>query len=355
MSALPIGLALVGAGAFGTFCLEAFAALPEVQIRAIVDTDAQRAHEAAQRYNAQPYTRLESILDQPDIAIVALNTPPYLHARQGLAVLNAGKHLFCEKPLALTVEAGTRLVERAHSQGVLLTVNYVMRHNPLWRLAALLRQSGVLGTLRHMSLMNHAAGLELPDDHWFWDPTLSGGIWVEHGVHFFDAFALVAGTDGQIVASHYFTREDGAIDRVEALARYESVGAHFYHAFDQSAQTEKTTVHLAFQDGYVTLHEWVPTRMVITSTLSAVDLRSLVAPHGEALSSLVIEADGSTMDIRTPGEKSTVYQQGIQQGMRALVYAITHEQPESLQVTGDIALKSLRLALACVTSERDDP
>jgi predicted dehydrogenase len=65
--------------------------------------DIERVQVLAPRYAAQPYAELDALLENPDVEIVALNTPPFLHARQGLAVLRAGKHLFCEKPLALTV------------------------------------------------------------------------------------------------------------------------------------------------------------------------------------------------------------------------------------------------------------
>src|SRR5690606_14636556 len=111
--------------------------------------------------------------------------------------------------------------------GVRLTVDYVMRHNPFWDAAARLRRDGVLGRLLQMDLVNHAAGLDLPPDHWFWDPAQSGGIWVEHGVHFFDAFAWVAGAPGDVAASQAFARPDGAVDRVAALARYGEAAAHF--------------------------------------------------------------------------------------------------------------------------------
>src|SRR5438067_1337202 len=95
----PLGIGLVGAGAFGEFCLAAFAELPQVRIVAVADTELARAEMLAGRYNARAYPALEALLSDSTVSIVALNTPPYLHAPQGMATLNAGKHLFCEKPL----------------------------------------------------------------------------------------------------------------------------------------------------------------------------------------------------------------------------------------------------------------
>jgi len=335
-----IGIGLVGAGAFGQFCLKAFAAMPEARIVAVADIDAGRAREQAAQYGARACTGLADLLADDGVAIVALNTPPYLHHAQGLAVLEAGKHLFCEKPLALTEAEGAALIRAADEHGVRLTVDYVMRHNPFWAAAAALRQSGVLGALRHMDLANHAAGLELPDDHWFWTPEKSGGIWIEHGVHFFDAFAWVAGQPGEVTASQAFTRPGGVIDRVEALARYGATAAHCYHAFDQSGATEQTTVTLTFERGYVTLREWVPTSLELLTPVPPGRWQALL-PGEVALASL---PDGRfRATASAPEGKSAVYRASIQAGLRNLIRAVRGAEP--LAVTGRMGLDSL--AMAC--------
>lgn len=337
-----VGVGLVGAGAFGVFCLDAFALMPEVRILGVADSIAERAESLAVKHHARPYHSLDSMLDDPSIEIVALNTPPFLHGGQGLAVLNAGKHLFCEKPLALTVEEGDSLVQTAEANNLRLTVDYVMRRNPYWQAAADLCRDGVLGALRHMDLANHAAGLNLSADHWFWDVGKSGGIWIEHGVHFFDAFAWVAGVDGEMSASAAYTRPDGVIDRVEALAHYGSAAAHFYHAFDQSGVTEQTTVILTFERGYVTLREWVPTSIEILTPLSADKL----TPYLPGTVDTRVLADGRLFARAfAPEGKSALYRASIQAGLRDLALAV-RDPDHALAVTGREGLASLRLAVA---------
>lgn len=337
----PVGIGLVGAGAFGAFCLDAFAAMPEVQIVAVADVDAARTRSLAVKHHATFYDSLDALLADSSVEIVALNTPPYLHASQGLAVLSAGKHLFNEKPLALTLEDGATLISEAAARDLRMTVDYVMRWNPYWAAAAKLAQDDVLGQLRHMDLTNHAAGLELPADHWFWDNAKSGGIWIEHGVHFFDAFAWVAGTPGQIAASQSYTRADGATDRVEALGRFGETAAHFYHAFDKSGQTEQTTVNLTFERGYLTLREWVPTSIELLTTVEPETLRPYLPGK---LSKL--EQVGSLYRVYAfaPEGKSAVYRASIQAGMRDLAQAV-HNPAHSLAVTGQDGLDSLRMAV----------
>jgi predicted dehydrogenase len=336
----PIGIGLVGAGAFGEFCLAAFSEMPEVRIAAVADLDAARAESLASKYDAAAYGSLDELLADPSVGIVALNTPPYLHETQGRAAIAAGKHLFCEKPLALTVGGGAALIEAAEARGVRLTVDYVMRRNPIWAAAAALRKSGVLGRLLHMSLTNHAAGLNLPEGHWFWDKAKSGGIWIEHGVHFFDAFAWVAGTNGEIVSSRQFARTDGVIDRVEALAQYGETAAHFYHGFTHSKETEQTTVALTFERGHIKLHEWVPTVLELTTDVPSDEFAALLPPvSGQT-------PDGAlTRHMIKLDSKSQIYRESIQAGMRDLAYAVRDPHAQ-LAVDGTHGLASLRMAVA---------
>lgn len=341
----PVGIGLVGAGAFGEFCLNAFASMREVRTVAVADIDPDRANRLANRYGAAAYPSLETLLANSAVEIVALNTPPHLHGAGGLTVLRAGKHLFCEKPLALDLEIGEQLLKERDARYLRLTVDYVMRHNPFWHAAAAIRRDGVLGRLLHMDLANHAAGLNLPDTHWFWDVAQSGGIWVEHGVHFFDAFAWVAGCDGDITGSHTFRRADGVIDRVECLARFgdrsSGASAHFYHGFTHSSATEQTTVTLTFERGYVTLREWVPTSIEIVTPLDSATLTPYL-PGADTTTPQI----GSMQRVMNsaPEGKSALYERSVQAGMRDLAHAV-RDPAHALTVTGEHALASLRMAV----------
>src|SRR5690348_5464372 len=110
-----VGIAMVGAGAFGQFCLRAFSAVDSIRIAAVVDTQLEQAQRLAGQYGADAYADMEPMLARPDIAVITLSTPPYLHGIQGLTVLKAGKHLFCEKPLAVTIDDAEVLIQAARA------------------------------------------------------------------------------------------------------------------------------------------------------------------------------------------------------------------------------------------------
>lgn len=335
-------LALVGLGAFGRFCLQAFSLMPNVQLVAVCDVDLARCQWAVEQYGVKAYDSLDVLLKNQDIEIVALNTPPYLHAEQGLAILNAGKHLFCEKPLALSIEDAAKLLHVAAANQRYLTVNYVMRHNSFWNAAAKLAQSGIFGKLTHMDLVNHAAGLELNPEHWFWDKRLSGGIWIEHGVHFFDAFAMVAGTKGEIQASLNYARPDGIVERVESLASYGNAAAHFYHAFNQSSKTEQTTARLSLENAYLTLREWIPTSLEILTGVAPEQIKGFL----QGTIQEEIRDDGRYL-IRSyaPEGKSAIYQAAIQASLQDFIEAIGNAEHHAKLGEKDI-LNSLQMAIA---------
>jgi predicted dehydrogenase len=200
--------------------LEVYAEIPDLRVVAVADVDETYRQEAAQRFGVRPYAEAADLLAAPDVDIVVISTPPHIHAPLSLAAARAGKHIFCEKPLALSLDEADAVIAMAEQHNVCLTVDYVLRPNPLNRHLRNLLHSGVLGPLLHMSLENLATDEALKPGHWFWDPALSGGIWVEHGVHFFDLFRWLSGEQAQAITAFAHTQPDGCRDRVWATVRY---------------------------------------------------------------------------------------------------------------------------------------
>src|SRR5258708_22501531 len=128
-----------------------------------------------------------------------------LHVPQVLAALEAGKHVICEKPLAMTVAEADTLIAMARKRDRVLVANLMQRYNPLFDAIKHLIQDQVLGELLHGYFENYASDENLPPEHWFWDRSKSGGIFVEHGVHFFDMFEGWLGP-GVVVAAQRSVR-----------------------------------------------------------------------------------------------------------------------------------------------------
>ncbi len=255
----PIHYGLIGCGGFGQFCLEAFSGMPEVKIVAVADIDANLAAETAAKYAAKAFSDVSRFVEQPDLDLVHIATPPFLHFPQALLALQAGKHVLCEKPLAVSLAQGLKLVEIARDRGKILPVNFVLRYTPITETVKELIESGILGAPLYASFINNAADENLPAEHWFWDPKRSGEIFVEHGVHFFDLYRYWFGEAVVRSAQAELRPGTSQTDRVFCQMRHPNgVIATHYHGFDQPNCLDRQRHIIIFETGDISVSGWIP-------------------------------------------------------------------------------------------------
>jgi len=257
------GYALIGCGAFGQFCLEQYEAMDELRKVAVADVQPETAHAVAERFGVEACRSPEALFARDDVDIVHVATPPYTHKDLVLNALHADKHVLCEKPLAIDLNDARELVDAARERGRVLAVNLIMRYNPLCETVKRIVDEQLLGEPLHGFFENYAKDEPLPPDHWFWKPESSGGIFVEHGVHFFDLFEWWLGS-GEVVAAQECARPGtGIIEQVNCTAVYGSALVNFYHGFHQATRMDRQELRLVFERGSIRLFEWVPTRIEI--------------------------------------------------------------------------------------------
>ena len=123
-----------------------------------------------------------------------------------------------------------------------------------------------LGALLRGQLFNCAGDEGLVPGHWFWDREQSGGIFVEHGVHFFDLAAFWLGP-GRVLGAQRFRRPGSeGIDQVSCSVAYgEQACFGFYHSFTQASRLDRQEIRLVFERGELTLRGWVADRMEMTA------------------------------------------------------------------------------------------
>jgi predicted dehydrogenase len=284
-----IRVGLVGCGAFARFSMARYRALPGVTIQAVADIDSAAAQRAALELEADVLAP-ETLLVAPDVDLVYIATPPATHFRQARLALEAGKHVLVEKPLATTVADAETLAVLAEREGRCCVANLVERYSPLADAVRDVIGSGLLGDLVHGLFVNDAADEGLGPRHWFWNRSVSGGIFVEHGVHFFDLVASWLGP-GEVVAAARSVRPprpghrdgcDAAVEeQVMCVCRYAPPGAacrtadaacgdgdgdghagvlfHFEHGFHQPSRMDRQEMRLVFERGELRLFDWVPT------------------------------------------------------------------------------------------------
>ncbi|KAH8667636.1 DegT/DnrJ/EryC1/StrS aminotransferase family-domain-containing protein [Tricladium varicosporioides] len=147
-------IAVVGCGQWGQNLVRNFAKLQALD--AIVDAIPSRADKAAEQLISQGYNHAvkargwESVLADHSISAVVLATPAPQHADMAVAALNAGKHVFVEKPLALTVTDGERIQDAAHKARKIVMVGHSFQYHPAFLKLKSLVDQGELGRLLHI-------------------------------------------------------------------------------------------------------------------------------------------------------------------------------------------------------------
>ena len=190
-----VGVSVIGAGGFArSVHLPNLAKLSDVQLRGVADASGMTAQSAGKKFGFSFCTSAEDeILGDPDTDAVFLVTPHSQHADGVCRALAAEKHVFVEKPLAISLD-GLRQVHTAlESAGHGLMVGFNRRFSPLAKeLKQFVTGQGPLTVLYRCN-----AG-SLPGDHWMSDPAQGGRI-VGEACHFFDFFAYLTGADPKTV------------------------------------------------------------------------------------------------------------------------------------------------------------
>ena len=191
-------LGVIGAGVFArTMLLPALKEVPGCELHTVVTSRGISAEHGQERFGfANAATDEDAVFDDPDVNAVLLATPHSLHARQTVRALNAGKHVFVEKPLALTREDLLEVVAAAHRSPAFFQIGFNRRFAPL-SLAAKAHLETLPGR-RHILVRVNAG--QLPDDHWQRDADQGHGRILGEACHFIDLGAFLAGAP--IVSVH---------------------------------------------------------------------------------------------------------------------------------------------------------
>lgn len=310
MSDVKTSLGVIGCGGFGLFALQQFVQVPGVELRAMAGTARPAAESAARRYGLEDVVAIERLLAMPEIDVVYIATPPFLHFEQAKAALSAGKHVICEKPLAMTLADADELVALANQQDRLLVANLMQRYNPVFDLVREVISQQLLGEVLHGYFENYASDEGLPPEHWFWDRGKSGGIFIEHGVHFFDLFAGWLG-QGEVVSAQASVRAASRCeDQVQCAVQY-GTGAHinFYHGFTQPHRLDRQELRLIFERGDITLFGWIPTRVRIHGLADETNMHKLCDLFPAARVDAIAGYGGNERHCIGHGRSHDVYQQ----------------------------------------------
>jgi predicted dehydrogenase len=208
-----VNVGLIGGGGIARLHALAYAgasayfapSLPPVRLRRLAEADATLARAAAERLRFEEWTAdWEALVASPDVDVVSVATPNYLHAPMAIAAAAAGKHVFCEKPLSNTAADAERMCRAAEAARIVNAVNFNYRKVPAIAFIARLIREGRLGDVREFRaafLQDWGNDTRIPRSWKFEASRAGGGSLIGVGSHLIDLARHLVGELDRVVAT----------------------------------------------------------------------------------------------------------------------------------------------------------
>lgn len=241
-------IAIVGAGTMGTMHAASCRNLPEVEVAWVVDLELERAEALAATLGARATSAITDALNDPTVEVVMITVPTPFHRALTEQAAAAGKHVFCEKPIALTLADGRAMTEACARAGVRFMVGHVVRFFPEYaRIHGLLAEEaiGQVGVVRASRLNAYPyAGRA-----WYTNFDWSGGPVVDMLIHDFDTLRWYFGEVERVYARglSYSPHRD-KVDYALAILRFSNgVIAHLETSWAHTSF--RTAIEIAGSEG----------------------------------------------------------------------------------------------------------
>ncbi len=316
-----LGVAVIGCGFIGNVHLRAWSKVKGSRIIAAVDLIGGKAKRAAEAYKA-PYwlTDYTKVLEMREVDIVDVCTPTYTHAEIVVSAAKSGKHVLCEKPIALRLSDADDMIGAARKAGVKFMVAHCLRFWPEYVESKRLVESGAIGEPRIARAYRLSPFPEWAP--WHKDRRLGGGVFVDMSIHDVDFLRWAMGEVEEVFA------------RGGTLKTADSTSHDFTHAI------------LKFKSGAIAYVEgsWIqPPGFPFTTYLEIVGTHGMLAVDNHSPAALKVYRPGEPPAVYTPFEEDA-YDKEVKHFYECIVRDLEPAVP------GEEAKKTLEVTLAAVKS-----
>jgi len=187
----PTRVCLVGAGRAGQVHAESLVRhIPQGKLVALVDQNAAALEDAGSRFGVEArFSSLDEAAESVEFEAVVITTPTFTHCELAKAAAARGKHILCEKPMALTLTECDEMIAAAGQHGVLLQIGFMRRFDPDFEAAAARIEAGEIGRPMLIKSLTHGPGLP---PAWARDLNISNGMLAEVNSHDWDSIRWLA-------------------------------------------------------------------------------------------------------------------------------------------------------------------
>jgi predicted dehydrogenase len=193
-------IAIVGCGFMGRMHANVYSSLPNAELVAVADRRCGQVDDFRSAFGIPGYDSLDALLSKENIDAVDICLPTFLHKEATLQAARAGKHVFCEKPMALTLDEADEMIVACEDAGVRLMIGHCIRFWPEYAYLKNVAQEGTLGKLLSVNLTRYGEFPHWSSENWLADEQKSGGGALDMHIHDTD-FALFLLGDPKRIAS----------------------------------------------------------------------------------------------------------------------------------------------------------
>lgn len=213
-----LGVCIVGAGDMGSKHAERWRSLPHAQVVAVVDIIDQRAERLARAHGLDTWhTAYQPAVSLPQVDVVSVCVPTRDHPDISIYAANHGKHVLCEKPIALTLAQAEAMIDAARRNGVKLGLGFMRRYSPVMADLKTWLAQGKLGR----PVMYHAADVrEIRPKREMHNQQANGGPVIDMGVHLFDGWSFIFDSPPEVVFAQGLTigQNQPALAHIDKIA-----------------------------------------------------------------------------------------------------------------------------------------
>ena len=214
-----VRVGIAGIGFMGVTHFKAYANVPGARVSAIFTRDPQKlegdwtnvrgnfggAGGVVDLAGITRHSELEALLADPDVDLIDLCLPSYLHREVAIRAMEAGKHVLVEKPIALSVDDADAMIAAADRTGRLLMIAQVLRFWPEFSEIRSCLESGEYGELRAAHFKRVISKPDWSGDNWFSDPAKTGGPVVDLHIHDTDFVQYLLGAPASVCSTGVVT------------------------------------------------------------------------------------------------------------------------------------------------------
>lgn len=326
-----VRVAIIGAGNMGNTHAKAYAEVTGATLVAVVDIVEEKAVALQEAYRiSDHYNDYRAVINRPDIDMVDVCVPTCSHPEITIAAAQAGKHVLCEKPMALSLAKAEAMRDAAQRAGVLLMLAFCRRYDNEWNKVRELIQRGELGRPVVWRSLTAVRGGKQP---WFVQKEQGGGPIIDAAVHNFDFARYIFGDVAKVAGSAMRFREDAT-----------------------AADTGSAIVSFVTGDDLVLTWTWGLPKGARGSSVN-----DMVGPKGALFFGRKARPDFANLSPLEKGQGAIVIDRGVQ-GIEQFPYMLNDMYRDEIQafvdairqgrpspVDAGCGIESLRIALAIVS------